>query len=137
VFPIVLVASLALASAASAQPQPPRGGPPGPPPGGPPKLGELVAAHADELGLDAATVASIRRLAEASEPELESLHEAMRSAMEGGDREAIEAAGRALHERMRSLMDQVRALLTDEQWEALRTLLPPPPPDGPPPPPCR
>ena len=132
---LALIASLALASVASAQPQP--GGPPGPPPGGPPKIEEIVAAHADEIGLDAATVDAIRQLAAAAAPDLEALHQAMRAAMEGGDQDAIEEAHRALHEAMRALMDQVRALLTDEQWEALRAFLPPPPPPGPPPPPCQ
>jgi hypothetical protein len=138
---IGLVLVLASASAARAQPQPPQGGPPCPP-GGPPKVDVMVAEHADELGIDAATVDEIREVVAAAEPELEQLHQALRESVQRGDRDAFAQADGALREKMRAVMEQVKALLTAEQWDALRRLLPPPPPpppDGeggfPPPPP--
>jgi len=128
---IAFVLAFAAASAASAQPQPPPGGPPCPP-GGPPKVDELIAEHADEIGIDAATVEAVRGIVAAAKTELEQLHQAVREAARNGDREAFAQADTALREKMRAVMEQVKALLTAEQWEALRRFLPPPPPPPPP-----
>jgi len=116
---VALVLVLASASAASAQPQPP---------GGPPKVDVIAAEHADEIGIDATTVDAIGRIVAAAQAELEQLHQTLRQAVESGDREAFAQADRALREKMRAVIEQVRALLTVEQWDALRRFLPPPPP---------
>ena len=124
---VALLAGIAFASNAGAQPRPPHDGPPCGP-GGPPRLEEIVAEHADEIGLDAATVDAIQQIVADASADLEALHDAMRSAIDGGDEDAIREAHEALHQAMHAVMEQVRALLTDGQWEALRQFLPPPPP---------
>jgi hypothetical protein len=91
----------------------------------------IVAEHADEIGIDAATVDAIRQIVAAAEAELEQLHQTLRQAVQSGDRDAFAQADRALREKMRAVMEQVRALLTVEQWDALRRFLPPPPPPPP------
>lgn len=85
--------------------------PPGPPP---PPPDQVLADNADELGIDAATLAEATRIVEAARPELDALHQAM-------------------HERRKAVMDEVMQLLTPEQQESLRELLPPPPHHRPPP----
>jgi Spy/CpxP family protein refolding chaperone len=116
----------------------------------PPPPHEIIRAHADELGIDPATVKAIIQLAEAARPELQQRHKALDAARErldelmdapGSDRSAIleqvQAVGEAhnaLKSREMEVMLGIRDLLTPDQWSAFRELMPPPgPPAGPPP----
>ncbi|MCA9494102.1 MAG: hypothetical protein KC621_29445 [Myxococcales bacterium] len=128
--------SVALASGSPMQGPPGRGPHPGPP-----DPTHLVD-RAEQVGLPAATVDAMRQLVTQAEPSLDASSEecmtarrAIREAMDAGDREAAMAASSELavvEEQARELrlgleLD-LRALLTDEQWEQLRP--PRPPQDG-------
>ena len=65
----------------------------------------LLLEHADELGIDAATAELIEQIAE----------------------EGRELGRDASHEDRRAVMDEIMGLLTEEQVEAAREILPPPP----------
>ncbi len=79
---------------------------------------EILIENADALGLDAATIAEIQAIAEASRDRMEALHESARQ---------DESARAAMHEAGREVMEEILSLLTEEQREAARELLPPPP----------
>lgn len=97
--------------------------PPGPPPHRPPPPHEILAKHADDLGIDDAIVEEARQIAEAARPELDALHDQARAAMD------------KVHEREEQVMDEVLDLLTPEQQAKLEALKPAgPPPHRPPPP---
>jgi len=157
-----LLALHGFAFAALAQPPgpepPPDGGPPGMGRRGPPPIGDVMERHADELGLDAATRASIQAIAarsrEVEQPldeQLRALHDEMRSllqadspklddVMQWADRiGAVETELKK--QRLRTLLE-VRALLSPEQRQKLVKIFeerkgrrhgwggpPPPPPD--------
>lgn len=105
------------APGASAEPH----GPPSPP-------HEILIDHAEELGLDDATVSRIQVLADAARADLEARHEALR-ALRPGDA-GFDAAITALMDAERALMEDIAAELTEAQWEAAKEILPPPPPQG-------
>ncbi len=88
---------------------------------------EILIENADELGLDDETIDEITAIAEANREDMRELQAAADS----------EDARQQLHEAGRALMDQIMALLTEEQREAARELLPPPPEHGEAPPPRR
>lgn len=116
---LALTLALTLAAAPALADGGPRRGPP-------PPLSALIVDHADALGLDEPTLDRVLALLDAREPALRAMHDALRAQAEVGgapDREAVEAA----HEAGRALLEEVEALLTAEQVEALRALLPPPP----------
>jgi Spy/CpxP family protein refolding chaperone len=121
-------AALALASLAprSAAAQPPGGGGPRRPP-----IDQVLERHAERLGLDDATRARIREIADAArreaeprEQELRGLHDEMRALLEQespevdavmGQAERIGTAETELQkQRLRTLL-AIRALLTPEQ----------------------
>lgn len=78
-----------LASANAALAQPPRG-PGGPPPREPPPIHQVLERHAARLGIDAESQARISEIAETSRARQEAFQEELR----------------ALHERMRTLLDR-------------------------------
>ncbi len=87
----------------------------------PPPLDELLADHAQDLGLDATTLDTVLAIVDAHADTLESLQQQGRDAHE------------AIMEEQRAVMDEIAAVLSDSQLEALHELLPPPPGcDGPP-----
>lgn len=107
---------------------------------GPPPLHLIIQENADELGLSEETQAQIEAILEASRAdhqalraELEELHEGMKAFM---DSEPVDAAAvlsqvasigavRTDLEVLRmSVMLDIRALLTPEQWEQLKELRP-------------
>ncbi|MCB9687578.1 MAG: periplasmic heavy metal sensor [Alphaproteobacteria bacterium] len=129
--------SVALASGSPMQGPPGMGGGPHQ---GPPDPSHMVD-RAEEIGLPAATVDAMRQLVDQAEPGLEAsrqecmaAHQALREAMDAGQREAAMAASSELavaEEQARELrlgleLD-LRSLLTPEQWDQLR---PPRPPRG-------
>lgn len=123
---LFLAAALALPTLALAGgPDGDRGDRHGPPRHGPPAH-EVLLDNADEIGLDDATVARIQALADATRADMDQLREAAELAR-GTDAER--SIHQAMRERGRALMDQIRGLLTDEQWAAAQEILPPPP-DG-------
>ncbi|MCB9780368.1 MAG: hypothetical protein H6742_17520 [Alphaproteobacteria bacterium] len=108
-----------------------RGGPDGGQEGGrrgpPPPLSELLADNAAELGLSAESLAEVEDILTSEEPAIRSLHEEARAAKEAGDEAAARAAMQAAHDAQRMLMEEVEAVLTEDELASLRTLLPPPP----------
>ena len=113
------------------------------PPPPPPPLALVVERHADELGLDAATLDRVRALdreararADARHEELREARESLHALMESEDPD--EAAAVELVERLGEMRTQdevarvrtdlaVRALLTSEQFARLREMRPPRP----------
>lgn len=111
----------------------------GPPFGGPePRIAEMLERHADEIGLDAATLARIRAVVAAGKADEDRLHRSLREARHAlrdlldavpPDEAAVmrqaEVIGaletEALKHRLRTLL-AVRPLLTDEQLARLHTL---------------
>jgi hypothetical protein len=127
---MMILASLLLAPLAMAQPGGDRPcGPEGEGDRQPPH--ELIFENADELGIDQPTLDAMADIFEANRPEMEALHEAIRDADEADRQALIEE----LHELGRGTMDEAMALLSPEQQDAVKELLPPPPggPDGGPP----
>ncbi|HTY17001.1 MAG TPA: periplasmic heavy metal sensor [Myxococcota bacterium] len=127
----------AQAPGASDAPPPPPGrwrpGPPGGPPG--PPFSDVLERHADELGLDADTLARIHAIAEkarvAEQPlaeQLRSLHDAMRTMLQADSPkvdDVMQQADRigALETELRkarlSTMLEIRSLLTADQRQKL------------------
>ena len=111
----------------------------GPPFGGPePGIARMLERHADEIGLDDATLTRIRAVVAAAKEEEEGLHRSTREARHGlrdlleaddPDEAAVmrqaEVLGaletEALKHRLRTLL-AVRPMLTDEQFAKLRDL---------------
>jgi hypothetical protein len=137
---LVWMLTVALAAPSPSRPPPPHG--PGHPPGPPPP--ELLVERAADAGVASETVAEMQRLLDVAAPGLEEAHEdtreghdTLRALLTGSahpDRRAVLAASRALADaesRMRelhlSLELDLRALLTEAEWSAVR---PPPPPGG-------
>lgn len=136
---IVWLLSAALASPAPGLRPPHPPGPPGPPPP------ELLIERAVDAGVADETVDEMQRRLEAAAPALDQAHAAERAghdtlrdlmtASAHPDRRAVLAASRALADaeaRVRELhltleLD-LRALLTEDEWAAVR---PPAPPRGP------
>lgn len=118
---LALLAALALSGLAFAGPVCEEGGPG---PGHGPRPPEIIAENADKLGIDTATADEIQAIFDDAEAELRALHDAVRDAAPA-DREA---AAEALHDQEKAVMEEVLALLSAEQVEALKALLPPPPP---------
>lgn len=119
---LALLAALAVSGVAAADPACEGGGPhhgPRPP--------EIIAENAARLGIDDATADEIQSIFDAAEPELRALHDAAREAAP----EDREAAIEALHSREKEVMDEATALLSEDQLEALKELLPPPPRERP------
>ena len=143
----------------------PPGGPGGPR-GGPGHASpphELIRAHADELGLDAATVDEIVQIAEDSHDEIRETHEAIRMEKDKlhellraetpnrqrvmAQVDAVSRAEAAMKKQQLGILMDIRALLTPEQRAALNRIQPkrgpmnadhpgrPPRHHGPPPPP--
>ena len=162
----LLAISLAgLAAGAAAQPSAPPNAPPPPhgrwhpgsPPG--PPFSDVLERHADELGLDADTVARIHAIAEKSREaekpladQLRSLHQAMREMLEADapklddvmqQADRIGALETELRKARLSTMLEIRALLSPEQRQKLVQIFearrqhwrqhagPPPPPGSP------
>lgn len=80
--------------------------PPGPPPGPPP--GVALPDALEDADLDPRTLARAQALLAAARPELDALRE-------------------ALHEREHQLLDDVRASMTEAEWERVKEGLPRPP----------
>lgn len=79
---------------------------------------EVLIDNAEAIGIDDATLAEIQAIAEASRDRMEALHEAAREDA---------SARQAMHEAGAEVMESILALLTAEQREAAREILPPPP----------
>lgn len=135
-------AALTLALAAPSTQARPQGRPPGPPP----PLAHVIERHADELKLDAATLDSILALQQQEREDSRELHESLREgrgrlrALMDSD-EPDETAVVAQVEKLGALETQarlarirtdlaVRALLTSEQLETLKSLRPDRPAGG-------
>lgn len=133
--PLFGVAALALALPAPTEARPQGRGQQGPPP-----LAHVVERHADELGLDAATLDQVIALQEQARSDQGELRESIRSAREtlrsmmesdSPDEAAVIAQVESLGElqtqahvaRIRTDL-QVRSLLTAEQFQALEELRP-------------
>jgi len=135
-----LLAMSGFAGAAVAQPpdREPGDGPPGMRrhgPHGPPPIEKVLERHADELGLDADTSATIRAIAAKArqddaplDEQLRALHEELRQLLDGESpklEDVMEAADRIgaaeteLRKRRLRTILEVRALLTPEQREKL------------------
>lgn len=84
----------------------------------------VIAQNADALGIDEATLFDIQETVDAARPAMEALHETARA--NRGD----EASREALHTARRELMQDIMFLLTPEQQDAVRDLLPRPPRGG-------
>jgi hypothetical protein len=151
---VVALITLLAAGSAFAQPQPPSWGPggngrmppppppcnegedcqmPPPPPPGPPPLELIVIHFADQIGLTADQVETIKAYADGARDELMALHEAVRTALQTGTVGDFLAAERALRDRQAQLAADVLSVLTEAQWQALQQVLPPPPPPPAPP----
>lgn len=131
---LLLAAAVGLASSASAGDEM---GPPGTRRfhRGPPPIERMLERHAQRLGLDGATRAEIRHIAEAAEPQSLELHERLRElhgemrrllgqdapdvAAVMGQAERIGALEIELQQHRLRTMLQVRALLTREQRQEL------------------
>jgi len=135
-----LLAMSGFAAVALAQPpdREPGDGPPGMRrhgPHGPPPIEKVLERHADELGLDADTSATIRAIAAKArqddaplDEQLRALHEELRQLLDGESpklEDVMEAADRIgaaeteLRKRRLRTILEVRALLTPEQREKL------------------
>jgi Spy/CpxP family protein refolding chaperone len=130
---------LGLTATAFARPQ-------GPPPG-PPPIGEMVLRHADELGLDEATVQAVEALVsdaeadrEADKEAMKAHHDAMRALMDADDFDAD--AVRAQHAKVQAMRAEaaterlettieLRLLLGTEAWQQLHAAMPKPGERGP------
>ena len=135
-------AALTLALAPSNADARPQGRPQGPPP----PLSHVIERHADELGLDAATLDEVIALQEQEREQTSELRDSIREARESlrtlmDSGESDEAAVISQVEALGTLQTQarvahvrtdlaVRALLTSEQLETLRSLRPSKPQDG-------
>ncbi len=113
------------------------------PQGPPPPLHVILEHHAEELGIDDATLDRIRGIAEDVRDEMDARHDAVRAAHEAlralgespdADAAQVEAAARQLGDAEAAMAvlhvttaQRMFALLTPEQREALRELAPPPP----------
>ncbi|MEM9692420.1 MAG: periplasmic heavy metal sensor [Myxococcota bacterium] len=115
-----------------------------PPPGQGAPIQDVLRHHADGLRLDRSTLDQAWAIANGAREELDGYRASIRQAKE--ELERILDADEVDRERMRSViakigtmeselrtrelevMLQIRALLTPEQVEALKTLAPPPPP---------
>jgi Spy/CpxP family protein refolding chaperone len=120
--------------------------PPRRPPGPPPPLDAILERHADELGIDDATLGRIRAIADEVRDDMDAGHDAVRAAHEAlrslaetpdATQAQIEAAARQLGDAEAAVAvlhvttaQRMLALLTPEQRAALRDLAPPPPPQG-------
>lgn len=129
---LVLVASQALAR----PPGPPHHGGPAP---GPPPLDRILEHHAEELGIDEATLDAIAELVETIRPELIKKHDEIRDLRRGfhelleadePDRELvlqqIEIIGEAeieLHKLEIEMLLDIRSMLTPEQRAALEAFV--------------
>lgn len=132
-------------AAYAAGPGAPMGPPPGPPPdddGGPGPIHLQIVERADELGISDQTVDQIVAIVDGERDEIRALHEDLREAREAlhatmdaqkPDRGAVFAASDRLGDAQEALREakldvalQIRPLLTDAQWDALK-----PPPGGP------
>lgn len=130
---------LALTATAFARPM-------GPPPG-PPPIGEMALEHADELGLDEATVQAVQALVsdadadrQATREAMKANHEAMRALMDAEDFDAD--AVRAQHAKVQAMRAEasaerletaieLRLLLGSEAWQQLHAAMPKPGERGP------
>ncbi len=148
---LALLAAPALAQPADGRPHPPpRGAPDGPPP-----LDRLLERHADELGIGEETLDAIAEVVEATRPELDKNHDAIRDLRRGfhellaadePDRELvmqqielIHEEEMALHKLEIELLLDIRSMLSPEQRAALEAFVKERggpeggPPPGPPP----
>jgi hypothetical protein len=152
---VIALITLLAAGSAFAQPQPPSWGQggdgqmpppppcgqgesgqmmPPPPPPGPPPLELIVIHFADQIGLTADQIETIKAYADGARDEMRALHDAVRTALQSGTVAEFLAADRALRDRQAQLAADVLSVLTDAQWQALQQVLPPPPPPPPAPP---
>jgi len=135
-------AALALALASTHADARPQGRPQGPPP----PLAQVIERHADELGLDAATLDEVTALQEQEREQAGELRETIREARESlralmDAEQPDEAAVVSQVEALGAIQTQariarvrtdlaVRSLLTSEQLATLRSLRPERPQDG-------
>lgn len=121
---VALIFALSIPALAAGRPD--RGGDHGDhrgPPKGPPPY-ELLLENADALGLSTATVSAMEERIAAAEPALEAARAEVEAATTEEERHE---AMHAMHEAGHGLMDELFALMSDDQVEAAKELLPPPP----------
>ena len=130
----LLALALLAGTSAFARPPGPPGGPHGPP------LPEIVEHHADDLGISEEVVVAVQQVGDAARPDMEALrdelgdargemHDLMES--DAPDRAAVLDNVRrigdletSLHELEVGVLLAIRALLTPDQWSAIREKLP-------------
>jgi Spy/CpxP family protein refolding chaperone len=84
---------------------------------------EVIASHAQELGIAPATLDSMKAAFEAARPDFERLHQNLKQARDSGDEAKITAARTAMHERREALRTKIDGMLTEKQRTAIKELI--------------
>jgi hypothetical protein len=83
----------------------------------------LVTRHAQELGIEARTIESMKVAFESARPEFQRLHQQVQQARQSGDETKVAAAKEAMHQRRQALRTTIDGMLTDKQKAAIKQLM--------------